>query len=577
MITGLLKSGFRLAQTKDKQLIRGLCWSVAEGLFSALTYLCLYCLLYSTFTKQLNITSIALYGTAMALTFFLRIIAGCIGAPLIYNGAFAMMGEARLRMADHLRKLPLGWFDKQRGGDLAARLTSDLSLVEQVWSHFLQPLVYGLAMPSFLLMLLFCINWPLALLMIAGFPFALMTLLWTQYLFSKAGADLQTANTNAQSALLEYVQSIAVIRSFGRFGKTFRKLENILSEQHKAALKVETKTAPFLALFGLVLEIGYISLIPFGAYLFLNGEVTSANLLIFLILALPIYRQLFELGLSTIMLRFANASLTRIEDVMNVTVMAEPAIPELPGKLDIVFENVSFAYNLTHGGALKNISCTIAPHQLTAIVGPSGAGKSTFVHLIARLWDVDGGTIRLGGINIKEIGTENLHQHIGMVFQDVLLFSGSVLDNLRIGKADASREEIIDAAKRAEAHSFIAALPSGYDTILDENGSSLSGGERQRLSIARALLKDAPILLLDEATANLDPSSEALVQKAITQLARNRTVIIIAHRLNAVRHADKIVVLDEGHLIEQGTHSSLLKQDGLYKRLWNKQQNFYID
>ncbi|MBN9340909.1 MAG: ATP-binding cassette domain-containing protein [Comamonadaceae bacterium] len=235
------------------------------------------------------------------------------------------------------------------------------------------------------------------------------------------------------------------------------------------------------------------------------------------------------------------------------------------------FEGVRFAYAPGAPAALEGVSCVIAANTLTAVVGPSGAGKSTLVHLIARLWDVDAGAIRIGGADLRAIGSQALYRHVAMVFQDVVLFSGTVLDNLCIGRPGATREEAIAAARRAQAHGFIAALPQGYDTVLDEGGASLSGGERQRISIARALLKDAPIVLLDEATASVDPSAEADIQQALSELARGRTVVVIAHRLHNVRHAGHILVLDQGRLVAQGRHDGLLAQGGVYARLWAAQ------
>jgi len=592
MIRELVQAGFRLSGGRDqpevrgpqRRLVRGLCWAAAEGLFIGAPGFVLYLLLRDVFSGGLTGGRITSYGALMLAATVLRVVAGRVGMPLVFSGAYAMMGEARLRIADHLRKLPLGWFGKQRGGDLGARLTSDLELVEHLWSHFLGVFVVGLAAPFFLVLFLLWVDWRLSAVLLAGLPLALLSLVWGQRVAARPSARMMAASAAAHSALLEYLQGIAVVRSFGRFGEVWRRLEAVLNEQHRALLAVEIKPAPWLAAYGFFLETGYMTLVLAGARWLADGTLAPATLLLFLVLALPVYRQLFEVGLSTMMLRFARRALERIESLLQEAAMPEPTTPKVPQGHDITFDRVCFAYepsekksaeqNALPAPALNDVSCRIPAGKLTAVVGPSGAGKSTFVHLIARLWDVSGGAIRLGNVDVREIGTAALHQHVAMVFQDVLLFSGTVLENIRIGRPEATREEVVAAARRAHAHDFINALPQGYDTRVDEGGASLSGGERQRISIARALLKDAPVLLLDEATASVDPSAEAQIQRALAELVSGRatgggrTVVVIAHKLKNVRYADQILVLDKGHLVELGTHAELLAKSGLYARLW---------
>jgi len=593
MIRELVQAGFRLSGGREakeareprQRLVRGLGWAAAEGLFTAAPGGVLYLLLRDVVAGGLTGGRIASYSALMLAATVLRVVAGRIGMPLIFSGAYAMMGEARLRIADHLRKLPLGWFGKQRGGDLGARLTSDLELVEHLWSHFLGVFVAGLAAPLFLVLFLLWVDWRLATVLLAGLPLALLSLAWGQRVAARPSARMMAASAAAHSALLEYLQGIAVVRSFGRLGEVWRRLEAVLNEQHRALLAVEIKPAPWLAAYGFFLEMGYLTLVLAGAWWLADGTLAPETLVLFLVLALPVYRQLFEVGLATMMLRFARRALGRIESLLHEVPMQEPADSKRVQAHDIEFDRVSFAYERSEKEnaeqnplpALCDLSCRIPANQLTAIVGPSGAGKSTLVHLIARLWDVDSGAIRLGTVDLREIGTAALHRHVAMVFQDVLLFSGTVLENIRIGRPEATREEVVAAARRAQAHDFIMRLPQGYDTRIDEGGASLSGGERQRISIARALLKDAPVLLLDEATASVDPSAEAQIQRALAELTHgrtaggSRTVVVIAHKLKNVRYADQILVLDKGRLVERGTHDDLLAKNGLYARLWAAQ------
>jgi len=575
MIFSLLTSGFRLAGRYDKRLVHGVFWAVVEGFFAAAIYFCLYFLLRVVFDDGVSSEQFLFYGGVLLLCLILRMVAGIIGMPLLFSGAFAMMGEARLRLSNHLRKIPMGWFGRARGGDISAKLTSDLGVIEQIWSHTIGGFVTGVSMPFFLTAFLFFIDWRLSLILLAGLPLAGLVFVAVQNIVSREGVILAQANNQLQSTLLEYIRGIAVIRLNGRFGLIGQRLEQALREHFSASMAIEAKPAPLLVAFGLILEMTYMAVVLVGAWLLSQGTITGITLVIFLILALPVYRQFFEVGLSLVLLRFAGRSLERIESIINEPLMVEPSNPKKPTTHDIVFDQVSFRYDEGEGErlALENINCVLEQGQLTAVVGSSGAGKSSFFHLIARLWDVDSGAIRIGGIDVRDMGTNILHQHIAMVFQDVMLFSGSVYENLRIGTPNASQEQIETAARRAHAHDFIMKLPQAYDTILDEDGASLSGGERQRLSIARALLKDAPILLLDEATANVDPSSEADIQRGITELIRGRTVVVIAHKLKNIRYAHKILVLDKGKLVETGTHDTLLKQNGIYAAMWSKQSS----
>jgi len=572
MIVSLLASGFRLSGGRDPGLIRGLFLAVLEGFFAASIYFLLYFLLDAIFTNSLTMVSLLLYSGGLILCLILRIVASFIGLPMIFSGAFAMMGEARLRLADHLRKIPMGWFGQAQSGDISAKLTADIGVIEQIWSHTIGPFVTGLAMPVFLTLFLLFVDWRLSLILLAGLPLAALVFLAVQNIVSREGVRLARANSHLQSTLLEYIRGIAVIRLNGRFGMVWQRLEAALSEHRDASVAIEAKPAPLLAASGFLLEMTYMAVVLAGAWLLSQGTLDASTLLIFLILAMPVYRQLFDVVLSLVLLRFADRSLERIESIFHQSLMVEPKSPKTPQSHEIVFDKVFFRYEEgEEAQALENISCTFGAGQLTAIVGPSGAGKSSLCNLIARLWDVHSGAVRIGGVDVRDIGTDLLHRQIAMVFQDVTLFSGTVLENLRVGKQDASLQEIETAAKRAQAHDFIMKLPQGYDTVLGEGGGSLSGGERQRLSIARALLKDAPILLLDEATASVDPSSEVAIQRALSELTRGRTVVVIAHKFKNIRHADKILVLNKGKLVEEGEHETLLQRGGLYAHMWSKQ------
>ncbi|WP_147458071.1 ABC transporter ATP-binding protein, partial [Pseudomonas savastanoi] len=571
MISSLIRAGERLAGQRDPRLNQGLRLAVLEGLLSAAPYLLLYWLLASLFEDTLQGWSVVWLALGMLACLAARITVGALGTPLIFTGAYAMMANARLRLVDHLQKLPLGWFATTNSGVISAQVTSDLAMVEHLWSHFLGVFALSLAELGFILLLLFWLEPVLACTVLVMLPLAALAIhVAIRKTLRHADHMLITSN-RTQAALQEYIQGIAVIRNFGRFGSALQRLNRALDEQHSAMVSIELKPAVWVGLFGLVIEAGFILMVLLGCDLLLNGQMSIQHLIIFTVLAWPLYRKSIDLGFSVLLLRFGHRALSRTEQLLNQQPMPEPARPRSPEHFDIELRNVRFSYAEREAPVIKGLSCHLAAGTLTALVGPSGAGKSTMAHLVARLWDIDSGQLRIGGIEALDIDSNYLQKHISMVFQDVTLFSGTVLDNLLVGKPDASEQEVIHAACQAHAHTFIEALPDGYATRIGEGGGWLSGGERQRLSIARALLKNSPILLLDEATSSVDPSSEAAIQRGLDALVRDRTVLVIAHRLHNIQHADQILVMDRGRIVEQGRHDELLARQGLYARLWNRQ------
>ncbi|MBX8486781.1 ABC transporter ATP-binding protein [Pseudomonas cichorii] len=571
MIANLMRAGERLAGQRDPRLNRGLRLAVLEGLLSAAPYPLLYGLLDSLLNDTATTQNVVWLALAMLACLIARIVTGAIGTPLVFTGAYAMMANARLRLIDHLQTLPLGWFGKANSGEISAQVTSDLELVENLWSHFLGVFVLSLAKLTFLLIFLFWLEPVLACAVLAMLPLAGMAIYVAIRKTLVQARRMLASNNRTQAALQEYIQGIAVIRSFGRFGSALQRLNQVMDAQHRAMISIELKPAPWIGLFGLVIEAGFIMMVLLGCNLLLEGQLSINSLLIFTVLSLPLYRQAIDLGFSTLLLRFGHLALTRTEQLLEQAPMPEPSTPRKPQHFDIELRNVRFSYAEREAAVIDGLSCHLPAGTLTALVGPSGAGKSTLAHLVARLWDIDSGHLQIGGIEAREIGSQYLQEHISMVFQDVTLFSGTVLDNLLVGKPDATEQQVIHAARLAQAHDFIEALPDGYATRIGENGGWLSGGERQRLSIARALLKNSPILLLDEATSSVDPSSEAAIQLGLDALVRDRTVLVIAHRLHNIQHADQILVMDRGRIVEQGRHDELLELNGLYAHLWHQQ------
>ncbi|MCG8423796.1 MAG: ABC transporter ATP-binding protein/permease [Proteobacteria bacterium] len=561
-----------LAQTRDARLARGIALGALEAVFGAVPYVCLYLVLVDVVEDRVTAQRTALLVLAMFAALAVQIGLGVRAMINVMTASYALFGAARLRVAEHIRKLPMGWFTTQRSGALLGVLTNELNMLAEIWSHFIAYLSGGVAIPVCVGLFLLVVDWRLGLVMMAALPLSFALLSLSMAILSRLTRTMLEVMEAANQAVVEYVRGIAVLRAFGRFGEGFARLERAMATLRRAALRAEVVPAPLLGTFGFTVEAGFSVLVLTGAWLMVGGALDVNTFLLFVAVSVKFYGPLFDTGVSLLLLRFGKQALERTRAVIEIDTLPEPEDSRaMPISGEVHFEDVCFRYEDETRPALDQITLRIPPRSLTAIVGPSGSGKSTLVHLIARLWDVDSGRITLGGVDVRGLTSDDLHSRVAMVFQDVVLFSGTIRDNIRIGRHDASDEEIISAARRAQAHEFISALPQGYDTPVGEGGGTLSGGERQRISIARALLKDADVILLDEATASVDPSAESAIQQAVDELVLGKTVVVIAHRLRTVQRASQIVVLDRGRIVDRGSHDSLLAADGLYARLWRLQ------
>ncbi|WMJ82228.1 ABC transporter ATP-binding protein [Clostridium sp. MB40-C1] len=485
-----------------------------------------------------------------------------------YRDAYMTAAEGRADLAEHLRKLPIGYLTGQDSGMMSNMLMADFTMVESGMSHVVPGLVGALVTPIFAFIGLAFIDWRMSLAMFAAMPLALIIIKGTEKLQKTLGKGLTEANVDAANRLQEYLEGIRVIKSCNMTGEHAQNLEKAFRNLMKQSIKMEGLLQSIVLTVTPLLRAGLTVMIYVGSYLLVGGSLSIITLATFLIIGTRIFDPLSEAITNFAVLRYGAQSGERITKFMKEEVMTGTQKPPLGN--DIVFNNVSFGYENTQ--VLKDISISMKAGTLTALVGPSGSGKSTILKLAARFYDPEKGKILLGGMNMRDIEPEKLFQRISMVFQDVYLFQDTIGNNIRFGRENATQAEVEEVAKKACCHDFIMKLPQGYNTPVGEGGSTLSGGEKQRISIARAMLKNAPIVLLDEATASLDPENEVDVQKAINELIKGRTVIVIAHRLKTIRGADQIVVLDNGEILEQGKHEELLKLKGLYARLWNLQQ-----
>jgi len=485
-----------------------------------------------------------------------------------FRNAYSTAAEGRSRLAEHLRKLPLGYLNKRDPGDLANMMMGDFTMIEHGISHLVPQMIGALVMPVLALAGLSLIDWRMALALFAALPAAAALVLLTTGFQRRLGAAHMRAKIDAGNRLQEYLNGIRVIKAYNLTGERFTKLERSFKELMRHSIRLEGRLGPIVLSAIAFVRAGLTLMIAVGVHLLLGGQLDIIAFVSFLIVGSRIFDPLTAALTGYAEFRYHEQAGERIVKLFEEPVMTGERQP--PDRHEIRLNRVTFGYR--EKAVLKDVSLAIPVRSFTALVGPSGSGKSTVLRLIARFYDPDAGEVLLGGENVRHMEPEALLRKVSMVFQDVYLFQDTIANNIRFGRSDATMEEIVEAARQACCHEFIMKLPNGYDTLVGEGGSTLSGGEKQRISIARAMLKDAPIVLLDEATASLDPENEASIQTAIDRLVQGRTVIAIAHRLKTVRGADNIAVLSEGRIVEQGCHDDLLAAGGLYKRLWDLQR-----
>lgn len=479
---------------------------------------------------------------------------------LVYNE----VKTTRLSLAERLRKLPLGYFGKRDLADLTETIMGDVNRMEHVWSHVLGYLYGSYISTALIAIVLIVYDWRLAIACLWGVPVAFGLLFGTRKFTANSAERTKKAAVRVSDGIQETLENVREIRATNQEERYLDELNKKIDAHERIMIKGELGTGVFVNAASVIMRLGVATTILTGAGLILSGRIEFMLLFMFLLVITRIYAP-FDQSLALIAEMFVSqVSADRMTEIYE-TPVAEGAEVFAPKGHDIVFEHVDFAYDKKK--VLRDVSFTAKEGEVTALVGPSGSGKSTCARLAARLWDVTGGAVKVGGVDISTVDPEVLLTDYSMVFRDVVLFDDTIMENIRLGKHGATDEEVLAAAKAANCDEFARRLPQGYDTPIGENGAKLSGGERQRISIARALLKDAPIVLLDEATASLDVENETKVQGALSRLLQGKTVLVIAHRMRTVEAADKIVVLSDGKVAEEGAPQELMEKGGLFRRM----------
>ena len=485
-----------------------------------------------------------------------------------YHDGYDASAKGRVQLAEHIRKLPLGFLMSKDPGELGNTMMNDFAQIEEAVTHVLPQLIGGFITAVLGFVGMSFIDWRMAFAMFAGFPVTLLILSGVQTIDKMRGAAHTRARIEQTSRLQEYLTGMKVIKAYNLRGTNFKKLEQAFYSFMKESIKLECVSGPFYLVAVSFLQFGLSLITMIGVYLLMGGTLDMIIFAMFLLVGTRIFDPLVGAIIQLPVFVYQKTAGERIVDLMDEPIMSGEG--EAPQKHDIQFEHVTFGYG--KDTVLHDVSASFPSGSMTAVVGPSGSGKSTMLRLIARFYDPQAGTVRFGNVDEKTVDPEKLMSKISVVFQDVYLFQDTIGNNIRYGRENATQKEIEAAAKLAHCHDFIMALSDTYNTMVGEGGSTLSGGEKQRISIARAILKDAPVLLLDEATSSLDPENEVEVQQAIEELIKDRTVVMIAHKLKTIAGADQIIVLDQGEVKEVGTHEELMEKQGLYHHLWNIQQ-----
>jgi ATP-binding cassette, subfamily B, bacterial IrtB/YbtQ len=569
----MIKQLYYITAGNPRKMLKPILWTLLSNLTNMLPFSCMtlaVSIIYNYYRGEYEFLPMqGLWYAWGGMVLFLVLVFTCerMSYRSIYRGAYESSAEGRANLAEHIRKLPLGFLMSKSSGELGHAMMNDFTQLENAATSQLAQLISGLMIPVFAFAGLIFLDWRMGVAMFAGFPVTILILWGISRLQRKLGNRHAQAKIVQSNGLQEYLYGMKMIKAYNLRGENFKRLEQAFYRFMKESIKLDGVLGPFTLVAIAFMQTGLSFMMITGVYLILNGEITVPLFAMFLLMGPRIFDPLAVAIMRLPAFKYDVLAGERIVDLLEQPIMKGDKEP--PENHDIRFENVTFSYNKKI--VLDHVTARMEEGALTAVVGPSGSGKSTLLKLIARFYDPQTGNVLFGGVDESELDPEKLMKKISVVFQDVYLFQDTIRNNIRYGREDASQEEVEAAAKEACCHDFIMKLPQGYDTMVGEGGSTLSGGERQRISIARAMLKNAPVILLDEATSSLDPENEVEMQKAISRLIQGRTVIMIAHRLKTVVKANKIIVLDKGKVVEQGTHKELIEIGGLYEKLWDIQ------
>lgn len=577
---------YNIACNDPKRLIKPIISNALANLSNLLPFLCTAYIInqiYDYFiTGNLNCSHLWLSWGGMVICFVITYLLENIACKITYRDGYMTSAAGRIKLAEHIRELPLGTLMDKSSGEISNTMMNDFSKIESAMTHILPQIVSGVIVAIISSTAMLIADWRMGIAMFCGFPIAVVLMLGMRNLERKYSAsiplchsanirklDAKFASSRIEQAskLQEYLYGMRIIKAYNMQGENFGKLKSACTDYRDACIRLESGIGSLNFIATALLRLGLPLMTIVGVFLVTGGTLTIPEFVMFLLVGTRVFDPLSVAIMNYSELTICGMAGERISHLLDEPTM--DGKKDAPTTYNINFCDVSFSYGTKE--VLHNINATFNPNTMTALVGLSGSGKSTMLKLAARFYDPTAGKILFGGVDEKEIAPDKLMKQISMVFQDVYLFQDTVANNIRYGRENATQEEIENAARLANCYDFIMRMPQGFNTMVGEGGSTLSGGEKQRISIARAILKNAPVIFLDEATSSLDPENEAEIQQAISRLIKGRTVVVIAHRLKTVTSADNIFVFDNGRIVEQGTHNELLSHCGLYAKLWNLQ------
>ena len=573
MILSMISRVLKLSGKYSKRIKLAFVFSVLDAILAKMPILYAMLVISKLYYGTMQGKDSVIIGVVVVITVILQILVHHASDRLQSGAGYLLFADKRMELGEHLKKLPMGYFTEGNIGKISSVLSTDMLFVEEnVMQKIANIMTYAFA-SIILIIFMFVLDWRLGAISLIT---TLLAIFVAQRMnrVSLVEADArQEQNENLTEAVLEFIEGIAVIKSYNLLGEKSKQLQENFKESRDKSISFEKTATPWISGLNIIYAFGIVGIFLYGVIAYINGALTLTYVMGMLLFVLEVFNPLKTLFMESANLTVMESCLDRLEEILDEKILPDTGTVKLPESADgnvVDYENVSFAYG--DHEVLHNVTFSLKENTMTALVGPSGSGKSTIANSLARFWDVKSGSITVKGVDIRDLSIEELMGQISMVFQNVYLFQDTIYNNILMGRSEATEKEVYEAAKKARCYDFIMAMPEGFNTMIGEGGATLSGGEKQRISIARCILKDAPIVILDEATASVDSDNESYIQEAIDELVRDKILLVIAHRLHTIKNADQILVLNDGKIEEAGKHDELMEMNGLYAALVQQMQ-----